>query len=147
MATPAQVIKAMSGFDSVDALDRAVDDYDNRQDIIDLNRSQLRDYGTLSTGKKIRPLYADSTRVIKKKNKSKTTPTPDLYDSGDMSEEMDLKVIERGIYQIDSITPYTEYLKKKYTGNIFGVSPSNLKLASRILLPDVQTNLKRLLKL
>lgn len=147
MANPKEVADAWTGFDVVTAFDRAItQDYDVQQDALDINKAQMRLEGRDADGKRIKPLYSDNYRKYKKKKGSRTNPTPDLYDTGAMHDEMFIKHESRGVFGISSPTPYTEHLEKRY-GNIFGISPSNMKIFKKSLLPEFNYQIKKSLKL
>lgn len=144
MATPQQIIDIYSGFDSVEAFDDAMSDYEVQQDVLDINRDQMRLRGEDANGKRIRPLYSKAYRKTKKD--SKTSPTPDLYKSGDMHKEMMLEKTSKGEYAISSPTPYTEHLYKRY-GQFFGIAKKNTSRFKKVMLSPISQSIRKRLKL
>lgn len=145
MGTPKQIADVWSRFDMIDAFDEAMSDTKVREEVLDVNREQMRLKGEDSEGKKLRPKYVPATQKRKKRLGSKTTPTPDLYDTGKMQDEMELKKTGRGEYSISSPVEYVRYNYDRY-GQFFGIAPKNIG-ELKLITPAINKSIKKKLKL
>ena len=97
---------------------------DDNQELIDLNREQLRAQMT-TLDKEIRPEYTDVTFA------KKGFWTPNLYDTGDMFRSMTIESTKGGKYFIKSTVEYWEKLNEKYD-DAFGIALSKMSRAKAI---------------
>ncbi len=102
-------------------IEAAVDD---NQQLLNLNKSQLKDEHATINDSPILPPYSNEYAALK------GFRTPDLYFSGDLFKSMTIEA--KGTqYIIEGHTDYTEKLKAKYKG-IFGVAKSKQSIAKQI---------------
>jgi len=113
--------------------------------ILDTNQDQLRSHGEDSKGDKLSPEYSAST--IARKKSSKTSPVPDLYDTGFMFDEMDMLSQQEAVWDIISYAPYTRKLQEKYGIDIFGIQEKRIDKPAKEVKEKSITKIKKHLKL
>ena len=114
---------------------RLVNIVDGNQDLLNLNREQLKDEHKTSKDVPISPKY--SYLYAKKKGFN----TPDLFVSGDMFKSMTIEATEKD-YTIMGETDYTTKLIEQYGGEIFGIAKTKQKTAKRITTKELTNQYK-----
>ena len=106
-----------------------VDTYkDTEAEAIDLNVQQMMDGATAKGG----PIgqYSEFTKQIKK-SKGQISEWVTLRDEGDFQSKMHFKTLNEQYAEINSSDWKTDKLTEKYGQDIFGLSPTNLKIYAR----------------
>ena len=91
---------------------------DDNQELIDLNRKQLKDEHKTKKDQPIRPEYSKVTATLK------GFRTPDLYDTGEMQRTLTIQATKDGNYYIDPTVDYGRSLIERYSEDIFGIARS-----------------------
>lgn len=135
-----------------EALQKSVEDVDNNIDryildavrinedfIVELNRDKLFS-GKDSNAKKIRPKYAPST-IIQKRRKGQPSGRVTLRDTGDFYKDT---YIEYGSdeFEITSSNFKTEILKEKYGDGILGLTKRDTSKVGDEIKPDLVNIIK-----
>lgn len=98
---------------------------EQKKDLIRLNQSQLYREGVLSTGEKLKPYR--SKAYAEKKNAMNSLPglgNPDLFLTGSFFRGMEVDVTGES-FSIDSRDGKAANLEKKYSAQIFGLTPQS----------------------
>lgn len=98
---------------------------DDNQEILNLNRSQLKDEHSLIDDTPIRPQYSKNYAEFK------GFKTPDLFLSGDLFRGLTIES-KGNKYEIKGHTDYTPKLIKQYGKGIFGIAKSKQPAAKII---------------
>ena len=109
----------------------------DNDDLLNLNREQLKEEHKTAKDQFISPEYSYFTRQIK------GFKIPDLYDTGAMFEAMKLRKSRDG-FIITSMVKYTADLTEKYGSDIFGIAPSKQGKAKQITTSELSRQYKKI---
>ena len=98
---------------------------DDNEELLNLNRKQLKEEHKTSKDQPISPEYASWYA------KMKGFKTPDLYDTGELQRTLTIEA-KGNQYDIKGHTDYTGKLIAKYGGEIFGIALSMQSEAKRL---------------
>jgi len=110
---------------------------DDNQELLNLNREQLKEEHKTAKDQFIIPKY--SKAYAKKKGFS----TPDLYVSGDMFKAMSIEAKGQQ-FTINSSVDYAPKLEDQYSSDIFGIAPSNQGKAKQITTEELGKQYKEI---
>jgi hypothetical protein len=128
----------MRRFDQLDVIELAGESmYDNRAEILDINREQLYEQGIGKDGQPLPP-YSPPYAKIKQRQRGKSIV--DIYRRGNLQREMELYVREYE-YEITSMVEYTKYVAN-LRPTIFGLTTEGKKEAYYIIRPDLVRKIK-----
>jgi len=110
---------------------------DDNQDLLNLNREQLKEEHKTAKDQAIIPKY--SKAYAKKKGFS----TPDLYVTGDMFKAMSIEAKGQQ-FTINSSVDYAPKLEDQYSSDIFGIAPSKQPKAKQITTEELGRQYKKI---
>lgn len=110
---------------------------DDNQELLNLNREQLKEEHKTAKDQFIVPKY--SKNYAKKKGFS----TPDLYVTGDMFKAMSIEAKGQQ-FTINSSVDYAPKLEEWYSSDIFGIAPSKQAKAKRITTEELANQYKKI---
>ena len=112
----------------------------NQSFILDLNRSQLNDYGIKNTGDAVRPGYKNLT-INLKKQKGQRIDHVTLKDEGDFYNSFRIEFTQSGFF-IKALDVKTKSLIAKYGREILGLTEPNIEKFLKFAYPKMLTMLK-----
>ena len=115
---------------------RLVNIVDGNQDLLNLNREQLKEEHKTSKGVPVSPNYRSDEYA-----KMKGFKTPDLYLTGKMFESMILET-DGKTFEINSSVDYTPKLIEQYGSEIFGIAKTKQKTAKQITTKELTNQYK-----
>jgi len=110
---------------------------DDNQDLLNLNREQLKEEHKTAKDKFIVPKYS------KNYAKKKGFQTPDLYVTGDMFNAMTIEAKGQQ-FTINSSVDYAPKLIDQYSGDIFGIAPTKQSKAKQITTEELARQYKKI---
>jgi hypothetical protein len=150
---PFSAMTIKEGRDRLKALKQNVYDiaasviYDTERQYLDLNREQMM-RGERKDGLDIGQYASDDYRFLKERMNPLAGGTVDLRKEGDFQDQMELYIQTRNKVTIDSRDSKNGVLTKKYSTEIFGLSPKSLSKYRQLyfrkpFMSDVRTFLFR----
>lgn len=99
---------------------------DDNQQLLDLNREQLKHEHKTKKDQPISPEYSPRTAELK------GFRTPDLFDTGEMQRTLTISATNDMNYYIDATVDYGQSLVSRYSEDIFGIAISKQSKAKEI---------------
>jgi hypothetical protein len=136
-------LEALAGSKMEDFVENAAEE--NFHLMESLNRAQLME-GIRSDGSKIEPPYAIKTTHIKRA-KGQPYDRVTLYDEGDYQAAIKATDVNKKVIALESSDWKAEELIAKYGPNIEGLTDENIEIASEAMLPSLEEQTRKYLKI
>ena len=109
---------------------------DDNTELLDLNRSQLKDEHKTINDQAITPQYSSEYAQLK------GFKTPDLYVTGTLFESMTIET-KGETFEIKGNTDYTGKLIEQYSGDVFGIAKSKRPKAKQITTKQLSSDYQK----